>query len=172
MEIREPKTVWDLKNGDTYYLIDVDGEVINATWNNDNIDNNSIQIGNAFLTREEAEFEVERRKIETEMIWLGGRRKFGLGKANWYLEYRPMSGGIEAMWTTYEMGQGTIYYESEEKAKKVVEIIGKDIIKKYIFLVDEWFSINARIAIDDLQDICEKENICPFCGQKLKEEEK
>ena len=41
------------------------------------------------------------------------------------------------MWTTYEMGQGTIYYESEEKAKKVVEIIGKDIIKKYIFLVDE-----------------------------------
>lgn len=31
---------------------------------------------------------------------------------------------------------------------------------------------NVGIAIDDLQDICEKQNICPFCGQKLKEEEK
>ena len=90
-----------------------------------------------FRSKAEAEFERERRKIETEMFRLGGRRKFELGKANWYLEYRPMSGGIEAMWTTYEMIQGTIYYDSEEKAKKVVEIIGKDRIEKYIFGVEE-----------------------------------
>lgn len=27
------------------------------------------------------------------------------------------------------------------------------------------------IAIDDLQDICEKENVCPFCGGDIEEEE-
>ena len=26
-------------------------------------------------------------------------------------------------------------------------------------------------AIDDLQDICEKENVCPFCGGDIEEEE-
>lgn len=88
------------------------------------------------MNKEEAEFEVERRKIETEMLRLGGRRKFEQGKANWFFEYRPSSGGIEILWSSYEIDQGTIYYDSEEKAKKVVEIIGKDIIKKYIFGVD------------------------------------
>lgn len=26
-------------------------------------------------------------------------------------------------------------------------------------------------AIDDLQDICEKENVCPFCGGNIEEEQ-
>lgn len=48
-----------------------------------------------------------------------------------------MSGAIEAMWSSYEMRQGAICFDSEEKAKEAVEIIGKDIIKKYIFGVEE-----------------------------------
>ena len=135
--IEKPKSVWDLKDGDTYYSIYGNGNVSSEKkWFDDEYENNYREIGNVFLTNEEAKFDIERRMIETEMLKLGGRRKFELGKANWYLEYRPMSEGIEAMWTTYEMRQGTIYYDSEEKAKNVVEIIGKDIIKKYIFGVD------------------------------------
>ena len=30
---------------------------------------------------------------------------------------------------------------------------------------------NIGVAIDDLQDICEKENICPFCGGNIEQEE-
>ena len=30
---------------------------------------------------------------------------------------------------------------------------------------------NIGVAIDDLQEICEKENVCPFCGGDLEEEE-
>lgn len=30
---------------------------------------------------------------------------------------------------------------------------------------------NVGAAIDDLQDICEKENICPFCGGNIEEEQ-
>lgn len=137
--IEKPKSVWFLQVRDTYYVIDYDAmNVRSVIFFNDTDDLNYRYLGNCFLTKEEAESELERVKIEAEMLRLGGRRKFELGKANWYLEYRPMSEGIEAMWTTYEMRQGTIYYDSEEKAKKVVEIIGKDIIKKYIFVVEEW----------------------------------
>lgn len=135
--IEKPKSVWDLKEGDTYYSIYGNGNVSSEKkWFDDEYENNYREIGNVFLTEEEAKYEIERRMIETEMLKLGGRRKAEQGKANWFLEYRPMSGGIEILWSSYEMRQGTIYFESEEKAKKVVEIIGKDIIKKYIFGVD------------------------------------
>lgn len=30
---------------------------------------------------------------------------------------------------------------------------------------------NLQVAIDDLQDICEKENVCPFCGGDIEEED-
>lgn len=139
--VEKPKSVWDLKEGDTYYLIDVTGDVIEANWlgywlDYDN-DKRSRKIGNAFLTKEEAEFEVERRKVEMEMLRLGGKRKAEQGKANWFLEYRPVSGRIETLWSSYEIDQGVIYFESEEKAKKAVETIGEDRIKKYIFGVEE-----------------------------------
>ena len=134
----KPKTVWDLKDGDTYYVIDYDFmSVRSVIFFNDTDDLNYRYLGNCFLTKEEAESELERVKIEAEMLRLGGKRKGEQGKANWYLEYRPMSGGIEALWSSYETDQGVIYFESEEKAKKAVETIGKDRIKKYIFRVEE-----------------------------------
>ena len=42
--------------------------------------------------------------------------------------------------------------------------------------LDECPKIKAALrkvgfAIDDLQDICEKENICPFCGGDIEEEQ-
>lgn len=135
--IEKPKTVWDLKEGDAYYVIDYDFmSVRSVIFFNDTDDLNYRYLGNCFLTKEEAESELERIKIEAEMLRLGGKRKGEQGKANWYLEYRPMSGGIEALWSSYEMDQGVIYFESEEKAKKAVETIGKDRIKKYIFGVE------------------------------------
>lgn len=136
--IEKPNSVWNLKEGDTYYSIYGNGNVSSEKkWFDDDYENNYREIGNTFLTREEAEFEVERRKIETEMLRLGGKRKAEQGKVNWFLEYRPVSGRIETLWSSYEMDQGVIYFESEEKAKKAVETIGKDRIKKYIFGVEE-----------------------------------
>ena len=135
--IEKPNSVWNLKEGDTYYSIYGNGNVSSEKkWFDDDYENNYRGIGNTFLTREEAEFEVERRKIETEMIRLGGKRKAEQGKANWFLEYRPASRGIEILWSSYEMDQGVIYFDSEEKAEEAVEIIGRDRINKYIFGVE------------------------------------
>lgn len=136
--IEKPKSVWYLKDGDAYYVVDYDFmSVRSVIFFNDTDDLNYRYLGNCFLTKEEAESELERVKIEAEMLRLGGKRKGEQGKANWYLEYRPMSGGIEALWSSYEIDQGVIYFESEEKAKKAVETIGEDRIKKYIFGVNE-----------------------------------
>lgn len=128
--IEKPKSVWDLKTGDTYYVIIGYDKVIETTWI---IDNNSREIGNAFLTREEAEFEVERRKIETEMLRLGGRRKFNRGKDNYFIMYTRIE-GLDYVNYQSMHEQGVIYFDSELDAINAVETIGKDKIKKYIFV--------------------------------------
>lgn len=136
--IEKPKTIWDLKKDDTYYLIDIDGEVMNAIWNNMYIDNDFRKIGNIFLTKEEAEFEVERRKIETEMLRLGGRRVFKKGENNYYIVcdfdsnydiwvFNNKSDGF---------GIGTIYFDSAKEGSNAIDSIGEDRLKKYIFGVE------------------------------------
>ena len=134
--IEKPKSVWDLKEGDRYYVISERyGEVLETTWKY-NIDSNSREIGNAFLTREEAEFEVERRKIETEMLRLGGRRKFNRGKDNYFIMYTRIE-GLDYVNYHSMHEQGVIYFDSELDAINAVKTIGKDRIKKYIFGVEE-----------------------------------
>lgn len=130
--VEKPKTVWDLKEGDTYYVISGYGEVLETTWKY-NIDSNSRKIGNAFLTKEEAEFEVERRKVETEMLRLGGRRKFNRGKDNYFIMYTRIE-GLDYVNYQSMHEQGVIYFDSELDAINAVKTIGKDKIKKYIFV--------------------------------------
>lgn len=106
---------------------------MNATWNNVYLDNDFRKIGNIFLTKEEAEFEIERRKIETEMIRLGGRRKFNRGKDNYFIMYTRIE-GLDYVNYQSMHEQGVIYFDSELDAINAVKTIGKDRIKKYIFV--------------------------------------
>ena len=131
------KNVWELQDGDECFFITAIGNVFSRTWDGSYCTLRNMEIGNVFLTKEEAEFDLERRKIEAQMLRLGGKRKTEQGKANWFFEYRPSSGGIEILWSSYETDQGVIYFDSEEKAKKALETIGEERFKKYIFGVEE-----------------------------------
>lgn len=137
--VEKPKTVWDLQNGDEYYYIDMCGDFDITTFGVGSclVDKKMIEIGNAFLTKEEAEFEVERRKIETEMIRLGGRRNFKKGERNWYIRYNFYTDFVDVDYNMYDSyGRGNIYFDSEEKAKEIIKTISKDKIRKYIFGAD------------------------------------
>lgn len=131
--IEKPKTVWDLKKGDTYYTVDIDGSVIKERWRDEDYEKSYRNSGNVFLTEEEAEFEVERRKIETEMIRLGGRRKFNRGKDNYSIMYTRIE-GLDYVNYHSMHEQGVIYFDSELDAINAVKTIGTDKIKKYIFV--------------------------------------
>ena len=129
-----PKNVWELQRCDTYYVIDYDVmNVRSVIFFNDAVDLNYRALGNCFLTREEAEFEIERRKIETEMIRLGGRRKFNRGKDNYFIMYTRIE-GLDYVNYQSMHEQGVIYFDSELDAINAVKTIGKDKIKKYIFV--------------------------------------
>ena len=61
-EIEERKSIFNLKRWDIYYSICDDSDVESIIFENDSYDNKYIQSWNAFLTKEEAEKESERRR--------------------------------------------------------------------------------------------------------------
>ena len=133
--IEKPKSVWELKEGDKYYSIYGNGNVSSEKkWFDDEYENNYREIGNVFLTKEEAEFEVERRRIETKMLRLGGRRKFKHNGDNYVIDYCE---GLGITLYHYKFLQGLIYFDTLKETEDAIKTIGEDIIKKYIFGVNE-----------------------------------
>lgn len=137
----KPKSVWDLQNGDTYYVVDYnDMNAFKIVFYNDEIDLNHMELGNCFLTKEEAESELERVKIEAEMIRLGGTRKINELNSN-VVHTIQMHFGLKYVYVrSFDIKQapiGVIFFNYRKQAIKALETIGKERIKKYIFGVDE-----------------------------------
>lgn len=131
----KPKIIWDLniEDGERYYRLFGDGDIDRLVFNADN-DERARDIGNAFLTFEEAELEKERRKIEAIMKKYS--RPFTICKRNYYIYYDY---GMDKVIIDkyYSVSDGIPYFESEEIAQKVIDEIGKDKLKKYWFRVIE-----------------------------------
>ena len=133
------KTVWDLKEGEECYWLTLTGHIYNGIWDGSCLSIGIRDTGGCFLTREEAECEIERRKVETEMLYLGGRREFKNGENNYYIVcdfdsshfairiFNNKSDGFAPM---------TIYFDSAKECKKAIKTIGEDRIKRYIFGVE------------------------------------
>lgn len=128
---QNPKSIWDLeiKGGKEYYRIEASGGIedsyFEATY-----DEYVREAGNAFLTREEAEFEVERRKIEAIMRKYS--RPFKSGEYN-YVVVCDTENNIILVQAAQFHYSGTPVFASREVAEKVVDEIGKDRLIKYWF---------------------------------------
>lgn len=124
-----PKTIWDLSVGDKaeYYRVYSDGDVTKLSFDS-YYDEKSREAGSAFLTRKEAEFEAERRKIEAIMRKYS--RPFADNKTNYFLAYNHESEVIDVDYY-WIINNGLHYFESEGIAQKVIDEIGEDRLKKY-----------------------------------------
>lgn len=138
---KKPKTVWDLKIGDEYYYIDMCGDVDITAFRNGTYltDEKIIKIGNAFLTREEAEHEVERIKCEAILLKYGTRNMMSLrhNGEKYFIYFNHVRSVIEIGSCCKTCDQGTIYFESKELAQKSIEEVGEERLKKYVFNVKE-----------------------------------
>lgn len=132
----KPETVWDLKDGDEYWYINIISNIKQVTWNEIPWDLMVRENGNAFLTKEEAEFELERRKCEAIMLKYG-RRTFKYEDDNYFirLAYDNKKVFVE-VWRTCQF-QGSIYFDTKELAQKAIDEIGKERLKKYVFRVSK-----------------------------------
>ena len=130
------KTVWDLKEGEECYWLTLTGHIYNGIWDGSGLSIGIRDTGGCLLTREEAECEIERRKVETEMLRLGGRREFKNGENNYYIVCDFDSSHFAICIfnnNTYGFARMTIYLDSAKEYRNASERIGEDGIKRYIF---------------------------------------
>lgn len=121
--------------GDTYWCIDAEGIVYVNDFEGIQADRNMFEIGNIFQTKEQAEFAVEKLKVEAELRKFGKRFEswkcnFTIGLDYFYEELTIESMGVANL-------QGVIYFESAEKTRQAIDAVGEERIKKYIFGVEE-----------------------------------
>ena len=121
--------------GDEYWRIDDKGSVDNSLYNDYYTDNNRQSIGNFFQTEQQAEFIVEKLKVEAELRKYG--RPFKEDENNYYIELCPFDKTLSINSSDYFKTQGTVYFESMEIANESIITIGTDRIKKYIFEVED-----------------------------------
>lgn len=132
---QKPKTIWDFNSNDrdSYYYIDEFG-YLRPDWFDEGYFEIRRDLGNAFLTEEEAEFELERRKIEAIMRRYS--RPFKYEEDNYYIEYYQNDNKLDISFYN-TIRNGVPYFESEEIAQKVIDEIGEDRLIKYWFGVKE-----------------------------------
>ncbi len=61
------RNLWKPNYGRKYFYINDCGGIMNSEWYDDRIDSEFYKIGNCFKTKEEAELELERIKVKTEL---------------------------------------------------------------------------------------------------------
>lgn len=138
LEANVHKTVWNLKIGDIYYFIDLEGNVIESTWENDEIDWNRRNQGNVYLTKQEAVFEKTRREVYTQIK----RFSYEFSDVEWketdLPKYTPVYDCdddkiINDFVYVYKCGH--LYFKSEEAIKKAIEHVGEENFVKYYFKI-------------------------------------
>ncbi len=123
------------QNGDMYWLIEDSTEVSRYVWEGDDFDNQHLPIGNVFRTQEQAQFAVEKLKVEEELRKFS--KPFEPMEGNFFMAYNSHTESLEINRYLKTNTQGVIYFGSREELRQAVESVGVDRIKKYLFGVED-----------------------------------
>ena len=123
------------QDGHWYWYITSDAGIGMSSWEEFEYQKEQLSIGNIFRTREEAEFALEKLKVEAELRKFS--KPFEDDISDWYIFYDTESQRIYTDSRMYCQTQGAIYFESEQVAQQAIELVGEDRIKKYIFGVED-----------------------------------
>ena len=134
-EYEEDKAECEFEEGDIFWSILKDGQDMEFEWRADKYYVACYEQGNVFKTREEAKFEVEKRKVLHELKQLG--RPFKPHEDNYAIAFSHIGGFKIVGYITTVSSYGNYYFDSTEEAKKAIDKIGEDRIKKYLFGIDE-----------------------------------
>lgn len=146
--VEEPKSKdWKPKKGDKYYYISNTGFIFHCAYNEDNeefIDKANISIGNCFKTEEEAKHMVEKLKVIHELqkfAYENNEKEIDWNNKTQYKYYLVYATEDEELYVDYAVYCKrellNIYFTSSDIARKAIEAVGEDRIKKYYFDIEE-----------------------------------
>ena len=119
------------REDDEYWYANENGEVFRDEWGDFGYEKSMLTIGNVFQTENEAEFAVEKLKVEA--ILRKYSRPFKCGEINHYIFLNTDNECLDVVGLSYSQYQGTIYFESEEIALQAIDEAGEWQIKRFIF---------------------------------------
>ena len=122
------------QEGDTFWFLNTYGVVMGRDFKKDSVDSKILK-SNIFETQQEAEYAREKLKVEAELQEFS--RPFKCGEINHYIFLNTDNECLDVVGLGYSQYQGTIYFESEEKAQQAIKSVGEDRVKKYIFGMEE-----------------------------------
>lgn len=139
-----PKTVWDLKIGDRYCYVNTLNTIRNEVWINNYNEREMRKVGRIFLTKEEAEYQIEKMKVYEEL------KRFAkdftdeewedMTIPKFEISFEYITGKVELdSFGTSKCNQ--LYFESEEKAEEAIAFVGEERVKKYYLGVKKWNNV-------------------------------
>ena len=144
IEPKKEKTWWKPKVGESYWSIRPWSGAVRTCYYDHKIDGFAVSMGLCFQTKEQAEFMAKKLKVIHELekfAFENNEKEIYWNDVNQTKYYLGMfqSDKIIAVFSTYKWCYTpfNIYFTSEEIAKKAIETIGEDRIKKYYFGIKE-----------------------------------
>lgn len=135
---KETKNHWKPITSEKYFFTYSDGDVDSVIWTENKADKGRYGLRNVFRTKENAEFEVERRKIITELQNYADDHNgeiSNLSDAFWIaFDENDMSITVET--DSYLPPVGAVLFSDADTAYDAIEAIGEDRIIKYMFGID------------------------------------
>lgn len=135
---KEVNKRWKPNWGENYFRIDAFNDITSLEWNNDAFDNKYYNTRNIYKTKEEAEFELERKQIMIEL-------------QNYADDHNgEIAHPSDAFWLGFDEDNmliiveddsifppvGTVLFSDADTAYNAIEDIGEDRIIKYMFGID------------------------------------
>ena len=139
---KKKNQAWEPKDREKYYYVRSDGEVLHGYYVKDcSFDYNIYSIGNCFRTVVEAKFAAEKIKITTELKRFAEENNDEIDWNNYsqikcFLYCNTKANTIEIDHNNRNKNN-SIYFSSKEIAKKAIETIGEERLKKYYFEVEK-----------------------------------
>lgn len=135
------RKVWKPECNKNYWVIN-GFSVVNSSWDNDNVDYRRYEIGNCFKTEKDAEFALEKLKVEAELRRFAEENNeceidwIDMEQNKWLICYNYDSKNID---TGYDNTLRThyIYFSSKKIAKQAVEYVGEERLKKYYLGIED-----------------------------------
>lgn len=144
IETKKEKTWWKPKVGESYWSIRPWCGAVRTCYYDHKVDGFAVSMGLCFQTEEQAEFMAEKLKVihelekfayennEKEIDWSDGNQE------KLYLGMNPKIKSIDIFHTcSWIYIPFNVLFTSEEIARKAIETIGEDRIKKYYFGVED-----------------------------------
>lgn len=140
-EEKKDNRLWKPERGKQYFIITSDGTIAPRIATDEYICA-CFEMGNVFKTVEEAQFEIEKRRVKAELERYAlkhnepNREEWNEHNTHHIIAYDEKDDELFIRYDTLLRNESTTFFTSQEIAVDAIKAVGEDRIKKYLFGVE------------------------------------